>query len=92
MMEEKQLGRLHRTWIWFWYSDITRMFFVLLPGHFLVTIPILLWLHVDDTVAKNILTGTYLLVFFWALFDNDFENLRKIGLDPYRKPIPKEAD
>jgi hypothetical protein len=83
----KPVGRMHGTWIWFWYSDATRLLLVLFPGHFLVLLPVMLWLHWSGAAIKGVLLGTYLLGIALAMADNDYENLRRIGLDPYRRPL-----
>lgn len=85
----KPVGRLHAAWIWFWYWDVSRLLFVLFPGHFLLTLPVMGWLHWDGPLIKDVLIGTYLLVLAVAMVDNDYENLRRIGLDPYRRPLPE---
>lgn len=82
--------RLVRAWIWFWYSEATRLLFVMLPGHFILTAPLLYGLGVPDEHFSTALGLVYALVFVWAMVDNDFENLERIGLDTNRRKLPPE--
>jgi hypothetical protein len=79
--------KLHHFWIWFWYSDITRIFIVLIPSYFVFVIPLLLWFEIPTSYFASILSFTYLFVFLIAMLDNNYSNLRKIGLDEYRKKL-----
>lgn len=73
---------LVRAWIRFWYNDATRLVFVLCGAHLLLVVPFLLWLGLDGEAMKNTVLLAYGAVFAWALFDNDYENLRRIGRRP----------
>ncbi len=75
-----------RAWIWFWYNDITRLFLIGgVPA--LLAAVVLAWLGVSGEALKNGVITTYLGVFVWALLDNDYSQLRRIGLDEYRRPL-----
>jgi hypothetical protein len=60
---------------------------VLIPGHFLFWIPVLVYFDVDGEAISNMAIIIYLVVVIWAICDNDYSNLRRIGLDEYRKPL-----
>jgi len=81
----KKISKIKRWWIWFWYNDITRFLFVMFPFYFVVLIPLLIWIGVPKEIIKNILIVIYITVWCWAIIDNDYSNLRKIGLDEYRR-------
>ena len=79
-------NKFKRAWIWFWYSDYTR--FAVLFG--LPVIPVLLLFGCVFGVGEYlrvVATVTYMFIFAWALFDNDYSNLRRIGLDEFRRKI-----
>lgn len=79
-----------RFWISFWYNDVTRMIGVLGGLHLLPTLVLLAYLSVDGETIQTLLAIQYLAVFAWAMVDNDYNNLNKIGLDCYRKPLKKK--
>lgn len=81
------LKKINNCWIWFWYCDITRLFFVLIPSYFVLLVPTLLLFNVPEEHFKSILMFTYIGVFLFALIDNDYSNLRKIGLNEYREKL-----
>ena len=79
--------RLRHAWIWFWYSDWTRLFVVLLPSYFVIVLPMLYALGVQGETLRETAIALYLGVFGWAMLDNDYTRLEEIGLDAYRKPL-----
>jgi len=83
----RKIGKLHAAWIWFWYNDMTRTFFVVIPTHYLIIVPVLLWSGMDVKSIGDILWPIYGLILAWAFIDNDYSNLRKIGLNEYRKKL-----
>lgn len=85
-----ETNKLKRAWIWFWYSELTRVLLILFPSYFIFLIPTLLYAGVGAESMAPILTGVYMAGFLWAITDNDFENLRRIGLDVYRQPLKKD--
>lgn len=78
---------LKRGWIWFWYNDTTRLLGVLLPSYFAVLLPLLLWLGLPAAYMRETVSLVYILVVAWAMIDNDYTNLNRIGLDAYRRPL-----
>ena len=81
-----ETNKLKRAWIWFWYNDITRMcIFLGLP---VVPVVVLTGLAFGPgEYLRTVAVLTYVLFFVWALIDNDYSNLRKIGMNEYRKKI-----
>lgn len=84
----RKIGKLHAAWIWFWYNDMTRMFLVVMPTHYAFIVPLLLWSGMDVKSIGDILWPIYGMILFWAFIDNDYSNLRKIGLNEYRQKLP----
>lgn len=78
---------LKRAWIWIWYNTTFRMLVVLIPTYFVVVIPFLVFIGVPPDMMGRTLSAIYMAVFVWAMLDNDYSNLRRIGLDEYRKPL-----
>jgi len=77
-----------RWWILFWYNDITRFCIILgIPSAMLCIF--IGYLFGAGEYLRDIALWSYCLLFAWALIDNDYSNLRKVGLDEYRKPIGK---
>ena len=82
--EEK--NKYKRAWIWFWYNDVTR--FCVLFG--IPVIPVLLVsvaLFGTGEYLQALGVGTYMFFFGLALLDNDYSNLRRIGMNEYRKKL-----
>ena len=81
-------NRLKRLWISFWYRDLTRFVMVLIPGHYLITLPLAFKLGVEGDALRAFATFSYLGVLVWAVGDNDYSyNLGRIGLDACHKPL-----
>lgn len=89
MKPEKR--RFVRAWIWFWYNNATRLFVVLFPSYFIFLIPALQHVGLEDQTFRQTLSFVYLAVFGWAVLDNDYSNLERIGLDVERRPLTKSA-
>lgn len=87
----RRAGRFHGAWIWFWFNDWTRLLIVGLGGHLLFFIPLLYALGVQGESLRSAAIGLYIAVFGWAMVDNDYTNLHKIGLDVYRSPLKTDA-
>ena len=80
-----------RAWIWIWYNVTFRILFVLMPGHFLLTLPLLKYLGVEGEHIKIFAQWSYAAFFIWGMYDNNFDrNLRRIGLDYNRKKLRPE--
>ena len=78
-----------RWWINVWYNDATRLSaFLGLPSLILVLLSMMVC--VPGEYLKIIAIGSWLFFFFWMMFDNDYSNLRRIGLNEYRFPIKKK--
>lgn len=88
----KKISTVKKCWIWFWYSDITRLLVVLVPSYFIILIPILLYCGVQGETLRQTLTFTYIGVFMFAMMDNDYGNLNKIGLDVNRKKLKNKIN
>jgi len=81
-----ETNKFKRTWIWFWYSDITR-FCILIGVPVIPVIAIAYNIFGPGEYLRTVAGITYILFFGWALFDNDYSNLRRIGMNEYRKKI-----
>ena len=84
-------NKLKRAWIWFWYNTTTRFLVILIPTYFVLLIPALIALGVPGEHMRHWLTFIYLAGFGWAVVDNDYENLYRIGLDTERRPMSPKA-
>jgi len=91
----QETNRFKRAWIWFWYNDITRLFLLLIPTHLLFTLlPVLYLLHLVLGIS-HMSADTFRIFLFifwggpllWAMVDNDYSNLRRIGLNEYREKL-----
>lgn len=82
----QETNKLKRAWIRFWYNDITRLLFVLLPGHYLFTLPILVYFGVDGEIIKSFAMFSYVLVFCAGMCFSDYTNLHRIGRDTNGNP------
>lgn len=81
------VSKLEYCWIWFWYNDITRMFVILIPSYMFLLIPFLKWIGIPFEYFDEIAVAVYLTVFVLGLTFNDYSQLRKIGLDEYRRKL-----
>ncbi|MNR71337.1 hypothetical protein D3C71_19520 [compost metagenome] len=79
--------KLVRAWIWFWYNDLTRLLLVLSGGHLALTGPLLWLLGLREEALRTGVIAAYVVVVVWALLDNDYTNLHRIGLDTQRRPL-----
>lgn len=81
-----ETNKFKRAWIWFWYNDYTR--FAVLLG--LPVIPVVLltaYVFGSGEYLLNVAILTYTLLFGWGVCDNNYSNLRRIGLDEYRRKL-----
>jgi hypothetical protein len=81
------MSKLEYCWIWFWYNDITRIFFIIIPSYLFLLIPFLKWIGIPVEYLDEIAVFTYLTVFVLGLMYNDYSQLRKIGMDEYRNKL-----
>jgi hypothetical protein len=82
-----KVSKIEGAWIWFWYNNITRIFFVMVPTYFVVLIPLLMYFGLQGEALRQTVMITYIAVFMIAMMDNNYENLNKIGLDVNRRKI-----
>jgi len=81
-----ETNKYKRVWIWFWYNDITRI--CILLGVPLIPVAVaLMMLGVHHETIRAVLACVYVLLFAWMLVDNDYSNLRRIGMDEYRRKL-----
>jgi len=81
-----ETNKFKRAWILLWYNDITR--FSILLG--IPVIPILIFCYLlfgSGEYLRSVAMISYIAFFIWAMIDNDYSNLRKIGLDEYRNKL-----
>ena len=76
-----------------WYSDWFRLFFIICPV-WLFALTVILWIifHGYGGPIRFGLGVTYIVVFSAGLFFNDYEQLNRIGLDVYHKPLSEEDE
>lgn len=79
-----ETNRLKKAWIWLWYNDITRLsLFLGIPVLFIILKSLF---KMDESFDSIFFIG-YLSIFIWAIIDNDYSNLRRIGMDEYRRKL-----
>lgn len=81
-----ETNRLKRAWIWIWYNDITRLC-VLLGLPVIPVMLIAMSIFGPGEYLRTVAGAAYILFFGWAMIDNDYSNLRRIGMNEYRKKI-----
>ena len=77
---------IERAWIWFWYNDATRL--LMLIG--VPVVPVVALCAVvfgPGEYLRAVALATYGGLVGWALVDNDYSKLRKIGRDEYRRKM-----
>lgn len=80
-MFSKLLFCLGAAWVWFWYNTATRFLVVLIPTYMVFVIPFFVHVvHVPPEDMANSLSATYLIVFMFAVYDNDFSKRKKYGI------------
>ena len=85
-MVRQETNKLKRGWIWFWYNDFTRFGVLFGVPALCITIFCAYFFGIGEYL-RTIAAWAYVLFFGWAMFDNDYSNLRRIGLDEYRRKI-----
>lgn len=82
-----ETNKFKRAWIWFWYNNITRLLLLVgLPIAPAIGIAYYLGIR-DGEVMRGIAMFTYMLFVGWGILDNDYSNLRGIGLDEHRSKL-----
>jgi hypothetical protein len=84
-----ETNSLMRAWIWFWYNPTTRFMLVLVPTYFILLVPAFYYVGVRGEALRGCISVTYILVLLWAMVDNDYTKLERIGLDVNRRPLKK---
>jgi len=80
-----------RFWIWFWYCDVTRLLIPLCGLHLVAVIPLMAFLGIDGEDRRTGAMVAYVLVLCWAMLDNDYSKLYRIGRDIDHRPL-KQPD
>lgn len=83
---KQETNKLIRFWIWIWYNSYTRL--CILLGF--TVIPVLVFAKIFGIYGEFVIdfsVFTYIVFLFWAIIDNDFSNLRRIGLDEHRNKL-----
>lgn len=84
----QETRRLVRAWIWLWYHDYTRL--ALMTG---LHLPLVLLAFAvsfgTGEYLRNVALISYGLTIAWLMLDNDYSNLRRIGMDEFRNPLPR---
>ncbi|MDD5151925.1 MAG: hypothetical protein PHC28_15845 [Flavobacterium sp.] len=88
-MVKQETDKFKRFWIWFWYNDYTRIFWVLLPIPSIIIITLLMYIGLPGQYAADLLITTYLGLLIWGIYDNDFSKLERIGRNVDGKLIDK---
>jgi hypothetical protein len=79
-------NKLKIAWIWIWYNDITRLSFM--AGIPLIPIVYLAFIFgFPPEHLKKLAMGIYALFMIWMFADNDYSNLRRIGMNEYREKL-----
>ena len=81
-----ETNKFKRAWIWFWYNDITRVC-ILMGLPVMPTVFAVGFFFGAGEYLRVVAMLTYALTFGWVMFDNDYSNLRRIGMNEYRKKI-----
>jgi hypothetical protein len=82
-----KVGKFEYCWIWLWYNDYFRLLVILVPSYLFILIPFLKWIGIPVEYLDEIAVFTYLTVFVLGLTFNDYSQLRKIGMDAYRRKL-----
>ena len=81
-----ETNKFKRAWIWFWYNDVTRWGTVLgIPSIFMVVVVYGLFGWGEYLLCIAVIS--YIIFLAWAIIDNNYSNLRRIGMDEYRNKI-----
>lgn len=86
---KQETNRLIRAWIWFWYNDVTRFLGVMCGLHLLFTVLPMIYFGIPKETIQNIALFQYFVIFAWAIIDNNYNNLNRIGLDAYRRTLKR---
>ncbi len=87
---QPETNKLKRAWIWLWYNDAIRL--CVLGG--LTTLPVVTvayYFGLRGESLRFVAVASYVMQFGLALLDNDYSNLRRIGLNEYRTKLSAPA-
>jgi len=82
----QESNKFKRAWIWFWFNNWTRILCM-------IGIPLLPLVCVVGTIfgwgeyLKGVALITYSALMAWMFLDNDYSNLRRIGMNEHRENI-----
>jgi len=83
-------NKLKIAWIWLWYNDITRIFFMsgipLIP---IVYLAFILGFPVDH--LRMLAMTVYAIFMILMIIFNDYSNLRRIGMNEHREKLKDVA-
>ena len=82
----KETNKFKRLWISLWYHDTTRLL-VMMGFPVVITFFILKVSFELNSIPPEVYATQYVLIFCWMMIDNNYSNLRRIGLDEYRKKL-----
>ena len=82
----QETNKLVIAWIWFWYNDATRIC-IMLGVPIVPALVVAYYIFCPGEYLRWVAATTYLLFFGWAGADNDYSNLRRIGLNEYRRKM-----
>lgn len=85
-----ETNKFKRAWIWLWYNDATRLL-ILLGLPIVPVLAISIFLFGPGEYLRTVATITYIVFVGWTILDNDYTNLRRIGMNEYRKKIDTEV-
>jgi len=79
-------NRFKRAWIWMWYNDITRLCALIgLPTAALILV--IGFVFGFGEYLRVVAMLHYYVMLGWMLLDNDYSNLKRIGLNEHREKI-----
>ncbi len=83
---KEETNKLKRKWIWIWYNDTTRLLTMLGIPTLLLAFVCASLFGVGEYIS-GVCATHYVAMFGWMLIDNDYSNLRRIGMNEYREKI-----
>ncbi len=81
-----ETNKYTKAWIWIWYNDITRLC-ILFGCPVLPAISMCYLVFGSGEYLKTVVIIVYAFFIGWAMVDNDYSHLRRIGLDEYRNKL-----
>jgi len=85
---KQEQNKFKRAGIWLWYNDWFRIIFIMLGVWWLIPLMLYLrYLGMSQEDSSDLICGLYLLIFFIGMVFNDYSNLRRIGMNEYRRKL-----